>query len=86
MCTLLAVNRAVQKQKRIILFLFPDFLRDLPVVGISPEWVTNPGKVNSSGRLLSVVSGQACFGMAFLPFLMKQLYTAVTGYSMSRLW
>jgi hypothetical protein len=35
--------------------------------------------------LLPLATGQACFGMAFPPFLINS-YTAVTRYSLPRLW
>jgi len=46
----------------------------LLVVRISLKWVISPEQGKSSGRLLPVASGQVCFGMAFPPFLMKQLH------------
>ena len=45
------MNTTVQKWERIILFVFPDFLRVLSVVEISPEWVTNPEQVKSGGGI-----------------------------------
>jgi hypothetical protein len=63
------------------------------VTEMSPEWVMGPEQGESSGRILPLAFGQACFGMAFPPFLMKQLnrcdsiVTALfagTGYTMRR--
>ena len=68
------------------------FQWDLPVVKISPEWVTGPEQGKSSGRI-ATASGSACLGMAFPPFLVKQLYRCdsvvissfvKTGYTMRR--
>ena len=50
------------------------FPRDLPVVKISPEWVTGQQQGKSSGRIATLASGPAWLGMAFPPFLVKQLY------------
>ena len=47
---------------------------DLPVVKMSPEWVTGPEQGKFSVGLLPLASGPACLGMAFPPFLVKQLY------------
>ena len=44
------------------------------MVKISPEWVTGLEQGKSSGRIATLTSGPACLGMAFLPFLVKQLY------------
>ena len=71
---------------KLVLFLIPlQFVRlfcnvsgffpwDLPVVKISPEWVTGPEQGKSSGRIATFSLCTACLGMAFPPFLMKQLY------------
>jgi len=37
------------------------------------QWVTIPERGKSSGRIATLASGQARFGMAFPPFLMKYL-------------
>ena len=48
---------------------------DLPVIKISPEWVTGPehGKSPVVG-LLPLAFGPVCLGMAFPRFLVKKLY------------
>ena len=44
------------------------------MVRIYPEWVTNPDELIPAVGLLPLASRKACFGMAFLPLLMKELY------------
>ena len=44
------------------------------MVKISPEWVTGPEQVSPAVGLLPLASGPACLGMAFPPFLVKQLH------------
>ena len=50
------------------------FLSDFPVVRMSPELLQAQSTDSPAVGLLHLASGQACFGVAFLPFLMKQLY------------
>jgi len=38
-----------------------------------PQWVTSPEKGRFSGRIATLASRQAPFGMTFPPLLMKQL-------------
>ena len=48
---------------------------DLPMVKISSEWGYGPrDRVSPVVGLLPLASGSACLGMAFPPFLVKQLY------------
>ena len=71
--------------------LFKGLSVRLPVVKISPEWVTS--RVSPVVGLLPLASGPACLGMAFPPFLVKQVYRCdsvvispfvITGYTMRR--
>ena len=47
---------------------------DLPVVKISPEWVTSPDQGRSSRRIATFSLWTGRFRVAFPPFLVKQLY------------
>ena len=47
---------------------------DLPVVKISPNGLRAQSRVSPVVGLLPLASGPACLGMAFSPFLMKQLH------------
>ena len=61
--------------KRLEALDLPGFIPwELPVVKIFPEWVTGPEQVSPVVGLLPLASGLACLGMAFPPFLVKQLY------------
>ena len=63
---------------------------DLPVVKMSPEWVTGQEHVSPAVGLLPLASGPACLGMAFPPLLVKQCDSVVissfvrTGYTTRR--
>ena len=48
------------------------------MVKISPEWVMGPEQGSPVVGLLPFGSGPACLGMAFPPFLVKQLYKTNT--------
>jgi hypothetical protein len=60
------VNSGVLFWSSVRLFLVR-FASDLN----SPEWVTGPEQVKSSGRITTFI---LCFGMKFPQFLIKQLY------------
>ena len=55
------------------------------MVRISPECVTGPGQVQSSGRIATFSLWTGVFGTVFPLYLMK-MYTAVTRSSLPRLW
>jgi len=58
---------------------------DLPVVKISPEWVTGPEQGKSSGRIatFSLWTGRFRDGISSIP---GESYTAMTRSSFPRLW
>jgi hypothetical protein len=61
------------------------FLWDLPVIEMSPEWVTGTEQGSPVVGLLPLASGQACLGWHFLRSWWNS-YGAVTRSTLPRLW
>ena len=67
-------TNGVGKVNNIRIWLSVFFPRDLPAVKISLNGLWAQSRVSPAVGLLPLASGAACLGMAFPPFLVKQLY------------